>query len=386
MDGGEVADALSVAREGLALHPSEPDLHDILAGGLDYEGQVREALDLCVETARMRLDGPLAGHRGRVPRRTRLTPRQRLFVAGYFYSGSGAVVDGLLGRPGVVKWTEGGELRLIKGPGGFGDIARRRRTEGRLTTQDLVDHYLHLVGAKVRGLPRGTYDPWRRVNTVSRRLLRDPAGQRFVRVCLEAFLDLVTMVQKRPTRPERKLVRRFRSTIDRALRCAAVDSEADVLVLDQTIPAHRLRLACFVPPSRFIVVHRDPRDQYSEVVEATSRPGWRTRTPEQFIEEYRHRREQAEKRIPDLERRYGHAFLQVAFEDFVVEHRETAGRILGFLDLEDAGSRLPLGDGRFEPSESRMNVGKHREFLDPETVTRLEQALPEYLSPLAEAP
>ena len=45
-------------------------------------------------------------------------------IAGYFYSGSGAIADYLSGFPKTKKWAPCGEMRLIKTPGGLWDYSK----------------------------------------------------------------------------------------------------------------------------------------------------------------------------------------------------------------------------------------------------------------------
>ncbi len=379
---GEFVAARRTASRGLRRNPDYLDLRDQLIGVLDYLGEGDAAFSLCLENAEVRA-ADFAARRDRRVRRRSLKPHQRVFVAGFFYSGSGAVVEYLEDFHNAMKWTRGGELRLIKGPGGMADMARRCRENGGLCKQDLVDHYLNIVGGKVRIVPPRTYDKWKRANTIHRRLMADDSAYGFLRVALSAFLKTAQRLEAGDQVNEARLERRFRRVMERGLDYAATDAAVEMLVVDQAVPAHWLRLARYAPPSRFVVVHRDPRDQFSEAKPVLERPGWKATTASEFAARYRRRREQATRMIPKLERDLGHEVLELSFEEFVAEHSSTAAKLHDFLDFPGSG-RPPPEERKFRPELSRANVGKHKDLLPQEEVDVLKVELPEYLNSLAD--
>ena len=381
LKAGAVESALDLAEWGLELHPESIRTNDRLMSALDAVGKPGRALRLAIANARRRIEYLEARRPQPVTPRT-LTPQQRVMICGFFYSGSSAVLDHLLGFPGAVKWTPAGEMRVIKFPGGYGELAERQAVAGQLDKQALLDLYLHLIGRKYIGHGSEIYSTWGMVNRNSRRLLGQKAASGYLQACFEGFQGLATL-DPPPSAPD--LERMFRATVERALDAAATDTRAELLVVDQAVTAWRLDLARFVPPSTFVVVHRDPRDQFAEVKQVLAQPGRgrkTSRTPEGFAHRYRNDREEADRLIPRLERRHGHRFVRIAFEDFVVDHEREAARLHDALGLEVADKV----EQRFDPAVSIANVGKHVGRLSDAEVASLRDLLPEYLSPYADAP
>ena len=373
-DSGDVQHGLELAELGIRRHPESIKVNDLLVSGLDAVGRPDAAFDRAVTNARRRIER-LEVRRPSDTVARKLAPEQRVMISGYFYSGSSAVLDHLLGFPGAVKWTPAGEMRLIKFPGGFGELAERQQAAGGLDRQALLDLYLHIVGRKVVGHGSGIYSTWGMVNRNSRRLLGDDRATGYVQACLEGFEQLAEMDS--PSSSE--LLGLTRDTVERALDAAATDANADLLVIDQAVTAWRLELARFLPPSTFIVVHRDPRDQFAEVKDVLAKPGRQrqhARTPAGFAQRYRKDREQADRMIPKLERRHGHRFLRLSFEEFVLDHARCAEEVHATLGLDSHD----MGESNFDPAVSSANVGKHRDRLEPSESAELSRLLPEYLS------
>jgi hypothetical protein len=306
MAAGRVAAAHRLAEAGLRRDPENADLLDLRASTLDYLGRADRALDSCVASARLRV----AALDGRHRTAAELRQDQRIFLSGFFYSGSGAVLDWLRGFDGTATWSPVGEMRLIKFPGGLADLAERRTRQDRLTAQDLVDHYLHLVGGKVTLLPPGVYNQWESVNVQSRKMLAHKATAGYLRACLSSFLDLAT--RGGALSPE-ELEGHFRGLVRRALDAGAADRGASLLLVDQAVTAWRLPTSRLVPPSTFVVVHRDPRDQFAEARAVARQPGRPKTTVDTFVEAYRRQRTEVDAIIPGLERTYGHRLIRIAF-------------------------------------------------------------------------
>ena len=372
--------ARSLAETGIELAPSAGRLHDLYVATLDIQGDDDVALDAALEGARAHLR-ELRAHRGTVSEPIRLTPERRVLISGFFYSGSGAVLDHLRGFDRAAYWPRG-EMRLIKFPGGLADLGKRLTKRGELRPGDLVDLYLHVTGAKLTSRPRGTYDRWRHVNHLANRMFNRDLDQScgYLIEVLEGFLALVERVRSGPLSTA-DFEQHFREVLERGFDAAATDNDVDHLLIDQAVTAWRLEIARFLPPSSFVVVHRDPRDQYAEVREVMQQPGRskHMETPEGFAETYRNNRAYVEEQIPKLEQHFGHRFLRVAFEDLVIDHKREDQRLRAFLGLEDRR----LVERRFKPKRSRVNVGKHAALLDETAVRVLSDRLSGYLHPHA---
>lgn len=377
--GHDLERARQLAERAVEEHPDVIRFTDLLLSLLHEMGEADRALSLAIHNAERRIRRLHRLRDSTLPAR-RLTRDTRILISGYFYSGSGAVLDYLRDFPGTVKWTPTGEMRLLKFPGGLDDLAKRHKEHGALTASDLVDLYLHVTGWKVTLSPPGTYDQWAIVNRNSRRMFRKPVAFGYLAALLECFRELATTPTVADTTAG--LEEHFRNHLERALDAAATDAQADLLLIDQAITAWRFDLGRLVPPSTFISVHRDPRDQYVEVREVLEQPGRRQATAESFAKRNRRNRDKVERLTPELERDHGHRIVRVGFEDFVMDHDRESRRLVDLLGL-DPDRRVA---GRFDPERSRANIGKHATLLDDRDRATLEAELAEFLSPHADWP
>jgi len=370
--------ALELAEAAYDRGVRDPDLLDRLIALREHDGRIEDAGALTVPAARAQLrrfDGTRApGVDG-----SGLQATRRVMISGYFYSGSGAVKDLLRGVPSTTVWPPAGELRVVKFPGGYADLGRRLSEQGALTTQDLVDHYLHLAGVRVSRRALGRYDRWRMVNADSRRLHdARPTADGYLAALYRGFLEL-TELAGADELDSGGLEAHTRTVLAAAFDAVAAATGTDRVVVDQIVTAWRIDIARYLPPSTFIIVHRDPRDQFSEVREVLRQPGrpQRKRTPEGFAEAYRADRERVDAWVPRLEAEYGHRVLRLAFEDLVLDHQRTTHQLQETLDLATG----PVGVAHFDPDVSRRNVGKYPSHLSSAEVAVLERELAEYLHP-----
>lgn len=375
---GRFTDARCLADAAISRHPDDLRFADVLVGLLRRDGEVEAALELAIHNARRWRDRLATT---REPRRQErpLEPHERVMISGYFYSGSSAVLDFLTDHAGCVKWSPAGEMRLIKFPGGLDALARSHAEHGELRSKALVDLYLHLSGRRVVTAPKGTYDRWKMVNRNSRKLHRRSVARGYLLRCYEHYLEVVARAGDGPVTPH-ELEERLRRWMTDALDAAAADTGADRLIVDQAVTAWRMPIARFLPPSTFIVVHRDPRDQFVEAKEVLARPGRRATSAWRFATTYRRRRKAVRAAVPDLERSHGHRFLTTGFERFILHHEQAAEWL-----LEELGMRgVPREGESFDPQESRPNIGKHRGALDPAERATLHVALLPYITRDAE--
>ena len=346
---------------------------DFLIGLLDHRGEVERALAMCVDNAAQHIQ-QLRRRRPRPARLRELGPDQRVFLSGFFKSGSSAVLDYLRGFEGVARWAPAGELRLIKSVGGMTRLATGYAEHARLTPQDLVAFYLHLTGTKHTTSARGSYDKWRIVNRNSADLFRRRAAAGYLQACLECFLVPAERAGQPWPGGVPALEQCLRTYVQRALDAAATDTRADMLLLDQRVNAWRLPISRFASPSTFVIVHRDPRDQFVDARAALRQPGRVEPSAAEFAASYRRRRRKAGRDVAEIARAYQHRSVQIGFEDFVHDPA-TAHELVDFLGL--AGRRYR--QGRFEVARARAAVGKHTRQLTPEESAVIAAALPEYL-------
>lgn len=372
---GDLAGAYAAAVDAVDRCPDDPRVHDLLIGLLERRGEVDEALARCVDNAHRHL------HRLR-PRSAEpagsLGPRQRVFMSGFFKSGSSAVMDYLRGFDRVAPWSPTGEWRLVKSVGGLADLGARYADQGKLTAQDLVDLYLHVTGQKITSTPPGRYDRWRVVNGNSARLFRQRAAVGYLSSCLESFLELAELATGASQPAPAEWERFFQGMVSRALDFAAAGSNADLLLLDQGINAWRLPISRYVPASTFVVVHRDPRDQFLDAGAAIRRRGQEPKPAAEFAKRYRRRRGKAVRDTVKLADERGHRFITIGFEDFVHDP-DVARELVNSLGL--SGRRYRRGG--YRPAQAGAAVGAHLRRLDPTEVATIADALPEFLDPRA---
>lgn len=168
-----------IAHATAAAHRASGSIagRDFLIGLLDYQGETERALAMCVDNAASHIQR-LRQRRLRPQRYRELGPDQRVFLSGFFKSGSSAVLDYLRGFAGTARWAPAGELRLIKSVGGMARFTNAYVTHGAVSPADLVAFYLHITGAKHTTSRRGHYDKWRIVNRNSAALFLPPPGGR----------------------------------------------------------------------------------------------------------------------------------------------------------------------------------------------------------------
>ncbi len=299
----------------------------------------------------------------------------RILISGFFYSGSGAVLDFLRSYAGVRKFPfVAGESRVVKFPGGIAEMGEVVVKDGRLHPEEIAKFYLHLVGKQIVATKKGVYHKDLIVNRNNRRLLKNEPSLGYLYQALLLLEDYWALARKKALDHD-VFVAASRVGLARMLDAAAKQNKISKLVVDQIVTAWRIDIAQYMPPSSFIIVHRDPRDQYAEVKAALDQPGRPKWTAQQFAGIYRSWRTRVDGHIPILEGQHGHRVLRVGFEDFVLNHAAEAKRILAFAGIA-AGS---LKKQRFFPDVSAANVGKYSQLLTREEAECLETALPEYL-------
>lgn len=373
---GNTGKAFAMIIDGMLESPKSLHLKDAFASigresGLHEEalGAVRAAI--AIRERKIIKAGCLAGSI------KKLNVKERIFLSGYFYSGSGAIMDYLRGFEGCKKWPNSpGEMRLIKFPGGIADLATRLQKNKMLKSADLVDFYLHLVGKKIIFSEASKYDMWEVVNKNSRSILRDEKSQAYLYEGYQLFRQFNYFFLSTEQNLE-EFTELARDGVQKMLDAAANQINARRLLVDQIITAWRLPIAEFAPPSSFIVVHRDPRDQYTEAKEVWANTGRKVFTADKFAKMYRKRRQIVDDNIPLLEGKYRHRFLKMAFEDFVLNHNNAAEKILEFIVLPYEN----LKEQKFFPEVSRKNVGKYLTDLPEEDRITIETELPEFLYP-----
>ena len=291
-----------------------------------------------------------------------LEKHQRIMIAGYFYSGSGAIADYLSGFPKTTKWTPYGEMRLIKTPGGLWDY--RKNYLGKNNQEAILNLYLSIIGEK-----QTNSIIWGKSNRSSRKIIADTNNAEYIITLLNFWIK----EKNKPSKNIKSFYKRSSKFIGEAYDkvCQIYDSER--ILVDQSINAFRLNLAKLIPPSTFIIVDRDPRDQFNEGKEAWKRLGinkWQS--AEEFIFDYKRTRETSYKRAKYLSKRFGHKFYFYKLENFIYDFKRLSSKLKSDLQIE--------GESKgYNPEESKANIGKYKDNLTSSDCNLIEHELMEYL-------
>jgi hypothetical protein len=121
----------------------------------------------------------------------------------------------------------------------------------------------------------------------------------------------------------------------------------------------------FFDSARSIVVDRDPRDNYVQMLSYAPL----AMPVREFIARYRVQRE-ATRHQPDED------ILRIRFEDLVLEYDRTVGRILAHLGVDECEHTLKRQ--HFDPAASLRNVGISRGYERPEEISTIARELPQY--------
>jgi len=372
---GDVEKALTLLDKALLVYPRSVRLLDARIAILrEIKAYGRALPDLRAAVDRRRAKLKKKGY-AIASKKDHLGREGRILISGFFYSGSGAVLDYLKGFEGVRKFPfVAGESRVVKFPGGIAEMGKVVTVAGRLRSKEIVRFYLHLVGKQIVQLARGLYHQDRIVNRNNRRLLKNKDSLGYFYQALQLLEDYWALAKKKKLSHD-DFVTASRAGLVRMLDAAALQNKVTKLVVDQIVTAWRIPIAQYMPPSSFIIVHRDPRDQYAEVKAALSHPGRRVWSAAEFVKTIRDWRTRVDRHVATLESKYGHRVLRVAFEDFVLDHEKESARVRDFVGLP----LERMNEQRFFPEVSSANVGKYASLLTPEEIRCIEAGLPEFL-------
>lgn len=149
--------------------------------------------------------------------------------------------------------------------------------------------------------------------------------------------------------------------------------ECNYIVWDQAIPPqHPDKTFDYFNNSKIIIVDRDPRDIYVELVELKKFVGMdiaETHAVEKYIKMHKKYRERV---CEDNEK-----VLRIAFEDLIFNYEESVQTIMRFIGAEN----LPHIRKRelFNPDVSIKNIGKYKTYPHQDEIKIIEQELGDYL-------
>lgn len=312
-----------------------------------------------------------------------------VIVAGYFFTGSGAVVDLLKEYKGA--YEPGIEFRLIKDPYGLNDLRYNLVEQwDPLNSDNAIKDFIwlanHLAHAE---------------NKIS---LVSGLGYSRKEIFGESFIDETNAYIKKITnttyqgewwfrkfkqtkfeRLKEKILNRFRYGTHTMYLSACSEKEFDLytqeylenlfqlnkkdndsfVILDQGFAAQNPQnLNHFFKEGKMIVVDRDPRDCYSEMLEGVPLIGKQieethdTSLFANWYEAYRRQRYNNNENI-----------LYLRFEELILKYEETVRKIETFLGLTDDEH---IKRNKFlKPEVSRNNIGKWKKALSKEEIEGL---------------
>ena len=352
----------NISKLAIKAFPQKLNFKKYLIKSLDCQGKHDEALIWAEKAAIQEIDKLNACKNPSGNFNKSLKRHQRIMIAGYFYSGSGAFSDYLKGFAKTKKWTPYGEMRLIKTPGGIWDYKEKFFKKD--SKEAILNLYLTIVGIK-----ETSSTIWKKSNRSSRKILSDLNNADYVIALLKFWLD----EKNTPSKDEKSYYQRSSRALMEAYDKACQIYDADRILVDQSVNAFRLNLSKVLPPSTFIVVDRDPRDQFLE-----ARLGWaklgkkRWQSVEAFVSEYKKIRSQSYELAESLSKEYGHKFYFYKFEEFVYNHKAISNRLKIDLKLN--------GDSKsYDPELSKINICKYKDQLTTWETYLIEDELKEFL-------
>lgn len=303
-----------------------------------------------------------------------LEPQSKIIVSGYYYSGSGALLDFLADHAGVLKWPEAVETRFINLPWGLNSLRASIGTHGHLRAVDLLRLYLHLIGQ----IPRA--GSWtdeqlhlvKVANRTSRALLNGHCGHVY-KECIARFIGF--------------MLPRIGSTVEGAATTLSLffedynarlkqENDATIVAYDRPLPPQRLeRLSLTGALPLYAAVHRDPRSQFADICRSRTAKGQKVMTAKAFVKMYRDRRVQALTSAREAST-FPVAGLFLSFEDLVTSPG-TRAAVREYFGLHEASYQ----PAKLLTEVSAANIDLYKSSPDPAAVDEVASELPEYLWP-----
>lgn len=167
-----------------------------------------------------------------------------------------------------------------------------------------------------------------------------------------------------------KAVKRYTNSLAES---AIKDKTCQYIIWDQAIPAqHPDKTFDYFDNSKIIIVDRDPRDIYVELIELKKFVGMdiaETHDVEKYIKMHKKYRE-----ISHIE---NENILRIAFEDLIFNYEETVQVIMRFVGAENS-SHIRRRE-YFNPDVSKKNIGKYRTYPHQDEIKMIEKDLGDYL-------
>ena len=324
--------------------------------------------------------------------------KKYILVAGYGWTGSSALVDMLKEYKGTIEADV--EFRLIKDPKGISDLYNAIINKWDALNVDIAIRdfkwFVHHLNAPKKKL--SLYTGLGYQNFFGDNFLT--ASNEFINSITEFsyssfwwYLDFISSPSKVLNRKLRKILhnekesRMYFSSISseefvahaqkyiESLFDQIVGEETQYIIMDQAVSAQNcLQEKIFVPNSKVIIVDRDPRDIYADLMKDGNLIGKDLRDShdtDKYIRWHRALR----RTLPEV--KDSRDVLYIRFEDLVLKYDDMEKTIESFLGLEhsDHVKRRQL----FNPDVSSKNVGMWRNKLNNDEIEKLQLELREDL-------
>lgn len=321
-----------------------------------------------------------------------------ILVSGYGWTGSSALVDMLKEYDGAIEADV--EFRLIKDPKGIADLYNTIVNKWDALNVDIAirdfNWFVHHLNA-----------PKKRLSLYAGLGYQDYFGDNFLLASNEFiksimefhyssfwwYLDFISTPRKVF---ERKLLKLLNHEKESKMYFSSISSEEFIsyaqryieslfspiagkntnhIIMDQAVSAQNcLQEKKFVPNSKVIIVDRDPRDIYADLMKDGNLIGkelGKSHDTYKYIKWHRALR----KTLPEI--RESQDVLIINFEDLVLKYDETECQIESFLGLEH--SKHSRRKQIFNPNVSSKNIGMWNSKLTTDEIMMLQQELKEDL-------
>jgi len=169
-----------------------------------------------------------------------------------------------------------------------------------------------------------------------------------------------------------------RKYINSLIEAVSTNSSYKNIILDQAVPAqHPLKAFDYLDNAKVIIVDRDPRDIYCDLIELEKLIGKdiaQTHDALKYVKWHKKYRENSHIQDENI--------LRIQFEDLVLKYDDTVNQILEFLGEKELNHNNKLKF--FDPAVSKKNIGKYKKFPHQDEIKVLEKELEAYLYPLNE--
>lgn len=307
-------------------------------------------------------------------------------VAGYGWSGSGAIID-CLKEISTVR-TFDVEYRGIKDPYGLLDLERALTENWDLLNSDFaIRNFIKLSG--MHGKINSKFTKYRL--SYEKKINKEFAAltEEYVKSLITANVRFTWWQRHVHSGWSRHILAKFLAKIDHSPSAYLASQEKEefliktinyldllfslnndqLTVLDQAVSPNNIigGLKYFRDP-RMIIVDRNPYDVLADLRINNALMGTQSceNALEAFAHFYRAARANSIKNIPKNAK-------IVNFEDLVNDYASTRSRLLEFLKLDESPN--PVTYERFDPVKSQKNIGIYKKYLSSKEVDRLGELL-----------